>query len=39
MFTVPTEDRKGHWIPWKWNYRWVLGIEPRDSGRVASALT
>ena len=35
----------GHQIPWNWSYRrlWaamkVLGIEPRFSGRVASAFT
>lgn len=25
---VPTETRKGPWIPWIWSYMWMLGMEP-----------
>jgi hypothetical protein len=25
-------------IPWNWSYMWVRGVEPRSSGRAASAL-
>lgn len=25
MCVVPTEDRRGHWTLWNWNYRWLLG--------------
>ena len=41
---VIPEVRRGHQIPWNWNYRWlwatmwVLGIKPGGSGRAASAL-
>lgn len=41
---VSMEVRRGHWIPWDFNYRqvwaamWLLGIEPGSSERVASVL-
>jgi hypothetical protein len=41
----PMEARKDHQIPWNWSYRqlgaaaiWVLGVEPKFSGRTASTL-
>ena len=42
MHVIPTEVKKGHWIPWVWHYRllwtalWVPGIKPGSSGRVFS---
>ena len=41
---VPTPIRRGQWIPWDWNYRWlwtvlwVTGTKLKSSGRAASAL-
>lgn len=40
---VPTEARRGHWLPWNWSYRllwislWVSGTEPRSSPKAANA--
>lgn len=41
MCLVPAEDRRRHWISWKWSYRqplWVLEIKPKSSGRASNAL-
>lgn len=41
---VPVETSRGFWVSWSWSYRqlwvsmWVLGFEPRASGRAASTL-
>lgn len=41
---LPLEARRGQWIPWDWSYRhlwaakWILGLEPGSSERVAGAL-
>lgn len=41
---VPTEARKGHWVPWNlksrqlWASKWILGIAFRSSGRTANTL-
>lgn len=41
---LPVEARKGHNMPWDWDYRWllattwVLGIKPMSSTRTAIAL-
>lgn len=41
---VSPEGRRGHWIPWIWNYRWLwtsvwmLGTKYNTSRRAASAL-
>jgi hypothetical protein len=38
------KDRRRHQILWNWNYRkslvtmWMLGIEPRFSGRTISTI-
>ena len=45
IHALSAETKRGHCMPWNWNYRqlWasmrMLGIEPRFSGRAASALT
>lgn len=42
---VPTEVRRGHWIPWNWNYRWLqatqvgAGNRATSSARTTSALS
>jgi hypothetical protein len=44
MCTVPSEGRRGPWIPWNMSYRWfvatmwVLGIQPGSSGRAGRAV-
>lgn len=41
---MPSEARKGHWVPWNLSYRklwtmtWVLGSEPRCSVKATGAL-
>ena len=41
---VPINTRRGHQIPWNWNYGWlgatiwVLGIEATLAGRAASVI-
>ena len=43
--SLPSEVRRGHQIPWNWNYGWLwvtvwmIGIELRPSVRAASAQT
>lgn len=32
IYIVFIEVRKGHWVPWDWNYRWL-------SARATSALS
>lgn len=42
---VPTEARRGHWIPWDWRYRqlkstmWVLRTEPESSAKAGLLTT